>query len=118
MENNLSTSTEDRKEKEAGSGGGRVKEGSESTLGCEGSAQRAVSRSQRERQGLRQTWRGCSSQREGQVQGPRGDAQGVQDKEAGEQSKNEGSEGRDRAGGALASLPITREGGEGRTDLA
>ena len=35
-----STSTEDRKEKEAGSGGGRVKEGSESTLGCEGSAQR------------------------------------------------------------------------------
>ena len=59
-----------------------MKEGSESTLGCEGSAQRAVSRSQRERQGLRQTWRGCSSQREGQVQGPRGDAQGVQDKEA------------------------------------
>ena len=32
MENNLSTSTEDRKEKEAGSGGWRVKEGSESTL--------------------------------------------------------------------------------------
>ena len=62
--------------------GQRVKEGNESTLGCEGSAQRAVSRSQRERQGLRQTWRGCSSQREGQVQGPRGDAQGVQDKEA------------------------------------
>ena len=39
MENNLSTSTEDRKEKEAGSRGWRVKEGSESTLGCEGSAQ-------------------------------------------------------------------------------
>ena len=45
MENNLSTSTEDRKEKEAGSGGQRVKEGSESTLGCEGSAQSPVSRS-------------------------------------------------------------------------
>ena len=39
MEINLSTSTEDRKEKEAGLGGWRVKEGSESTLGCEGSAQ-------------------------------------------------------------------------------
>ena len=37
---NLSTSTEERKEKEAGSGGWRVKEGSEFTLGCEGSAQR------------------------------------------------------------------------------
>ena len=36
---NLSTRTED-KEKEAGSGGWRVKEGSESTLRCEGSAQR------------------------------------------------------------------------------
>ena len=33
MENNLSTSTEDRKEKEAGSGGQRVKKGSESTVG-------------------------------------------------------------------------------------
>ena len=39
MENNLSTSTEDRKEKEAGSGGQRVKKGSESTVGCKGSAQ-------------------------------------------------------------------------------
>jgi len=37
---NLSTRTEDKKEKEAGSGGWRVKEGSESTLGCEGSPQR------------------------------------------------------------------------------
>ena len=37
---NLSISTEERKEKEAGSGGWRVKEGSESTLGCEGSPQR------------------------------------------------------------------------------
>ena len=42
-----------------------MKEGSESTLGCEGSAQRGVSRSGGEGQGLRQTWRGCSSQREG-----------------------------------------------------
>ena len=39
-----------------------------------------VSRSGRQGQ-LRQTWRGCSSQREGRVQGPRGDAQGVQDKQ-------------------------------------
>ena len=59
-----------------------MKEGSESTLGCEGSAQRGVSISGGEEQGLRQTWRGCSSQREGRVQGPRGDAQGVQNKEA------------------------------------
>ena len=63
-----------------------MKEGSESTLGCEGSAQRAVSRSQRERQGLRQTWRGCSTQRDGRVQGPWGDAQGVQDKQGGHES--------------------------------
>ena len=41
-------------------------------------------------EGLRQTWRGYSSQREGRVQGLWGDAQGVQDKEAGEQSENEG----------------------------
>ena len=34
-----------------------------------------------------------------------------------ELSKNEGSEGRDRAGGALALLPVTGEGGGGRTDL-
>ena len=70
-----------------------------------------------EKEGLRQTWRGCCTQRDVRVQGPQGDAQGVQDKEEGEQSKNEGTKGRDRAGGALASLPVTREGGEGRTDL-
>ena len=86
---NLSTSTEERKEKEAGSGGQRVKEGSESTLGCEGSAQSPVNRSGG-RAGIRQTWRGCSTQRDGLVQGLWGDAQGVQDKEAGEQSENEG----------------------------
>ena len=54
------------------------------------------------------------------MQGPRGGAQGVQDKQGGrrpELSKNEGSEGRDRAGGVLALLPVTGEGGEGRTDL-
>ena len=72
MENNLSTSTEDRKEKEAGSGGQRVKEGSESTLGCEGSAQSPVSRSGAGGAGIRQTWRGCSTQRDGLVQGPWG----------------------------------------------
>ena len=81
---NLSISTEERKEKEAGSEGWRVKEGSESTLGCEGSAQRGCEHIWRRE--LRQTRRGCSSQREGRVQGPQGDAQGVQDKEAGEQS--------------------------------
>ena len=54
-----------------------------------------------EEEGLRQTWRGCCTQRDGRVQGPWGDAQGVQDKGTGEQSKNEGTEGRDRAGGAL-----------------
>ena len=63
--------------------------------------------------GLRQTWRGCSSQREGLVQGPRGDAQGVQDKETGEQSENEGSEGGDRAGGAWGHSTKRRRG----TDL-
>ena len=43
-------------------------------------------------EGLRQTWRGCSSQMKGWVQGPQGDAQGVQDKQEGrraELSKNE-----------------------------
>ena len=44
-----------------------------------------MSRSGRQGQ-LRQTWRGCSSQREGRVQGPRGDAQGVQDKQGGHES--------------------------------
>ena len=63
--------------------------------------------------GLRQTWRGCSSQREGLVQGPRGDAHGVQDMEAGEQSENEGSEGGDRAGGAWGNSTKRRRG----TDL-
>ena len=50
-----------------------------------------VSRSGDE-EGLRQTWRGCSTQRDGRVQGPRGDAQGVQDKQEGrraELSRNE-----------------------------
>ena len=79
MENKLSTSTEDKKEKEAGSGGWRVKEGSESTLGCEGSAQSGCE--QIWGGGLRQTWRGCSSQREGvsaRAMGrcPRGSGQG------------------------------------------
>ena len=96
---NLSTRTEDRKEKEAGSGGWRVKEGSESTLGCEGSAQR----------GCAQIWGGGGAQADlerllltegGAGAGATGDVQGGQDREAGEQSENEGSEGRHRAGGA------------------
>ena len=45
-----------------------------------------VSRSGEE-EGLRKTWRGCCTQRDGGVQGPQGDIQGVQDKEAGEQSR-------------------------------
>ena len=65
---NLSTSTEDRKEKEAGSGGQRVKEGSESTLDWEGSAQSGCEQIWGWGLGLRQTWRGCSSQMKGWVQ--------------------------------------------------
>ena len=83
-----------------------MKEERESTLWVEGSVERGVSRSGGE---LRQTWRGCSSQREGRVQGP----QGVQDKQGGrraELSKNEGSEGRDRAGGAWGHSSIRRRG--------
>ena len=55
-----------------------------------------------EGEGLRQTWRSCSTKRDGQGQRPRGDAQGVQDKEArrAEPSRNEGNEGVDGAGGA------------------
>ena len=49
---NPSTRTEDKKEKQASSGGWRVKEGSESTLGCEGSAQR----------GCEQIWGGRGTQ--------------------------------------------------------
>ena len=116
MENNLSTSTEDRKEKEAGSGGQRVKEGSESTLGCEGSAQSPVSRSGAGGAGIRQTWRGCSTQRDGPVQGtlrrcPRCSEQGGR---RAEQSKNEGREGRDRARGAWGHSSKKRRG---RLDL-
>ena len=85
---NLSTSTEDRKEKEAGSGGSGVKGGSESTLGCEGSAQRGCAQIWGG-EGLRKTSRGCSTQREGRVQGPRGDAQGIQDKQGGQESRAE-----------------------------
>ena len=96
---NHTASTEDEKEKEAGSGAWRVKEGSESTLGCEGSAQR----------GCEQIWGGGGTQADlerllltegGAGAGATGDVQGGQDREAGEQSENEGSEGRDRAGGA------------------
>ena len=84
---NLSISIQDKKEKEASSGGWRVKEGSESTLDWEGSAQSGCEQIWGWGLGLRQTWRGCSSQMKGWVQGPQGGAQGVQDKEAGEQSR-------------------------------
>ena len=64
---------------------------------------------------LRQTWRGCSSQRKGRVQGPQGDAQGVQDNEAGEQSENEGREGSDGAGGAWGHSSNRGRGRQGGT---
>ena len=86
--------------------GQRVKEGSESTLGCEGSAQSGDEQ-------IRERWRGCSTQRDGRVQGPPGGAQGVQDQQGGrraELSKNEGSEGRDRAGGAWGHSSNRRSG--------
>ena len=85
---NLSTSTEDRKEKEAGLGRWRVKGGSESTLGCEDSAQRGCEQIWGG-EGRRQTWKGCSTQREGRVQGPPGDAKGVQNKQGGQESRAE-----------------------------
>ena len=86
---------------------------SESTLGCKGSAQSGCEQIWGEE--LRQIWRGCSTQTEGRVQGPRGDAQGVQDNEAGEQSENEGSEGGDRAEGAWGhyNKGVRREDGGG-----
>ena len=59
---NLSTRTEDKKGKKAGPEGWRVKEGSESTLGCEGSAQR----------GCEQIWGGGSSGRPGEAAPHRG----------------------------------------------
>ena len=88
-----------------------MKEGSESTLGCEGSAQ---SRSE-------QIWgRGRCSGRPGEAaphrgrgecRGHGGDAQGVQNKEAREGSKNERDVGQDRAGVACVT-PV--RGGRGR----
>ena len=78
-----------------------MKEERESTLWVEGSVERGVSRSGGE---LRQTWRGCSSQREGRAQGPQGRCLRCsgQARRPGEQEliKNEGGVGRDRAGGA------------------
>ena len=97
---NPSTRTEDKKEKQTSSGGWKVKEEVSPHWGVRALLRGAVSKSG-EGEGLRQTWRGCSTKREGRVQGPQGDSQGVQDKQGGqESSKNEGSEGRDRAGGA------------------
>ena len=97
---NPSTRTEDKKEKQTSSGGWKVKEEVSPHWGMRALLRGAVSKSG-EGEGLRQTWRGCSTKREGRVQGPQGESQGVQDKQGGqESSKNEGSEGRDRAGGA------------------
>ena len=97
---NPSTRTEDKKEKQTSSGGWKVKEEVSPHWGVRALLRGAVSKSG-EGEGLRQTWRGCSTMWEVRVQGPQGDSQGVQDKQGGqESSKNEGSEGRDRAGGA------------------
>ena len=99
---NPSTRTEDKKEKQTSSGGWRLKQEVSPHWRVRALLRGPESRSG-EREGLRQTWRGCSTQREGRVQRPQGNAQGVQDKQGGrraELSKNERSEGRDRAGGA------------------
>ena len=96
---NLSTRAEDKKEKEAGSGGWRVKEGSESTLGCEGSPQRGCEQiwgwggAQADLERLLHT--GCRGHREIH----KGFRTSKEARRA-DQNKNEGSEGRDRAGGA------------------
>jgi len=96
---NLSTCTDDEKEKEAGSGGWRLKGGSESTwgvrallrggwayLGEGGGAQSDLER-------LLLTEGGVNAGATGRC--PRGSGQGGRRAEL---SKNEGSEGRDRAG--------------------
>ena len=97
----LSTSTEDRKEKEASSGRWRVKGGGESTLACEGSAQRGVSRPGRGfsgRPGEAAPHRGRDECR-GHREMPNGFRTSKEARRA-KQGKNEGSEGGDRAGGA------------------
>ena len=64
-------------------------------------------------QGLRQTWRGCSTQREGQMQGPWVDAQDVQDKEAGEQSRVRMRGVRAETEQEDPGVTLVRRGGEG-----
>ena len=85
-----------------------MKEGSESTLGCEGSAQSG---------GEQIRERGRGSGRPGEAAPHRGMGEfrghGGQDKQGGrraELSKNEGSEGRDRAGGAWGHSSNRRSG--------
>ena len=98
---NLSISTQDKKEKEASSGGWRVTEGSESTLDGEGSAQSGCEQiwgwegAQADLERLLLTDEGVGAGTMGRC--PRCSGQGGR---RAEQSKNEGSEGRDRAGGA------------------
>ena len=102
---NPSTRTEDKKEKQTSSGGWRVKEGRESTLECEGSAQRSCEQiwgsggAQADLERLLLTEGGATAGATGRC--PRGSGQGGRRAEL---SKNEGSEGRARAGGALGSL--------------
>ena len=98
---NLSISTQDKKEKEASSGGWRVTEGSESTLDGEGSAQSGCEQiwgwggAQADLERLLLTDEGVGAGTMGRC--PRCSGQGGR---RAEQSKNEGCEGRDRARGA------------------
>ena len=88
-----------RRKRKWAQGGQRVKEGSESTLGCEGSAQRSCEQiwgsggAQADLERLFHT--GCRGHR----QIHKGFRTSKEARKA-DQSKNEGSEGRDRAGGA------------------
>ena len=111
---NLSTRTEDKKEKEAGSGGCRVKEGSESTLGCEDA-----------QSGCEQIWGGRGSGIPGEAapHRGRGECRGYGEMPKGFRTRMQESGVRMRGRGwrqsrrSLGALPVTGEGGEGRTDL-
>ena len=71
-----------------------------------------VSRSGKE-EGLRKTWKGCCTQRDGRVQGPQGDVQGIQDKEAGEQSRVRMRGVRAETEQEDPGVTLVRRGGEG-----
>ena len=111
---NPSTRTEDKKEKQTSSGGWRVKEEVSPHRGVRALLRGAVSRSG-EAEGLRQTWRGCSTQGAG--------ATGRFTRGSG-QARRPGEQIRIRMRGVRAETeqeeprgtPI-RGGGEGRIDI-